>query len=326
MIANARTDRVAWIAAVAVFVVHAAGNPHYGFFRDELYFIICGFHPAFGYVDQPPVTPLLAAGSQLFGHSLFLLRLVPALFAGAGAFVTCRLAAEFGGDTFAEILTALTFGFAGVLSAFGMKVGPDMAGLLLWPLIALYALRIVRGGDPRLWLAAGVATGLAFETKYTVLFFAIALVAGLLLTKQRSALFTPWFAAGIAIAALIGIPNVIWQAVHHFPMWELLRNGHDEKNIHPSVLGYLFQQILITNLLFWPVWAIGLVVLLRDGTARFLGCTYVLLMVIMLALGAKDYYPGDSYPILFAAGSVAIARWLRWPVWRGLVAAYVTLA
>jgi hypothetical protein len=87
-----RSDTVAWVAAFVVFVVHAAANPHYGYFRDELYFIICGFHPAFGYVDQPPIAPLLAAGTQLFGHSLFALRLVPAAFAGAGVFATCRLA------------------------------------------------------------------------------------------------------------------------------------------------------------------------------------------------------------------------------------------
>ncbi|MBV8198734.1 MAG: hypothetical protein JO263_11400, partial [Candidatus Eremiobacteraeota bacterium] len=61
--------RIPLAAALVTLAVHLAGNPHYGFFRDELYFIICGFHPAWGYVDQPPVVPLLAAGSQLFGHS-----------------------------------------------------------------------------------------------------------------------------------------------------------------------------------------------------------------------------------------------------------------
>ncbi|HEY1682051.1 MAG TPA: glycosyltransferase family 39 protein [Candidatus Tumulicola sp.] len=318
-----RTDRIAWIAAAIVFVVHAAGNPHYGFFRDELYFIICGFHPAWGYVDQPPLTPLLAAGSQSFGHSLFLLRLIPAAFAGAGAYVTCRLAAELGGDAFAEAVAALTYGFAGVLMAFGTKVGPDMAGLWLWPLIALYAIRIVRGVDPRWWLAAGIAAGVAFETKYTVVFFALALVVGLLLTPHRRVLFTGWFAAGIGVAASIGLPNVAWQAFHHFPMYELLKNGHDDKNVHASPVLYVFQQLLITNLLLWPVWVIGLIALLRDAGVRFLGYAYVLLMLMMLVLGGKDYYPGDIYPILIAAGAVAIAGWVRRPVWRAVVVVYV---
>jgi hypothetical protein len=321
-----RTDTIAWIAALAVFVAHAAANPHYGYFRDELYFIICGFHPAWGYVDQPPIAPLLAAGSQLFGHSLFALRLIPAAFAGAGVYATCRLVAALGGDEYAEILAALAFAFTGVLTSFGMKVGPDMAGLWLWPLIALYVLRIVRGADSRWWIAVGVAAGVALETKYTLVFFAIAIVIGLLSTPHRRVLFSVWFLAGVAIATAIALPNVIWQAVNHFPMLELLRNGHDAKNIHAGPLLYIFQQILITNLIFWPLWVIGLAELLRDGAARFLGYAYLLLMAMMIVLGGKDYYPGDFYPILLAGGAVAVARWIRRPVWRGAVATAIVIA
>src|SRR5271165_4046844 len=93
----ASQSRLPLIAGAAAFLLHLAGNPHYGFFRDELYFIVCGLHPQWNYVDQPPVAPLLAAASQVFGPSLFLLRAVPALFAGAGIYVTCLLAVEFGG-------------------------------------------------------------------------------------------------------------------------------------------------------------------------------------------------------------------------------------
>src|SRR5579864_8348607 len=97
------------VSAVGVFLIHLVGNPHYGYFRDELYFIICGRHPQWGYVDQPPVVPLLAALTQTFGHSLVLLRAVPALFAAAGAYVTCLLAKEFGGRTYAQVLAAVVF-------------------------------------------------------------------------------------------------------------------------------------------------------------------------------------------------------------------------
>ncbi len=95
-------NRVAAVAALVRLAMHLAANPHYGFFRDELYFIICGFHPAWGYVDQPPVVPLLAAGSQLFGHSLFALRALPAIFAAAGVYVTCLIVLELGGGAFAQ--------------------------------------------------------------------------------------------------------------------------------------------------------------------------------------------------------------------------------
>ena len=314
------------IAALVTLLFHLAANPHYGFFRDELYFVICGFHPAWGYVDQPPVVPLLAAGSQLFGHSLFALRALPAIFAAAGTYVTCLLAFEFGGGTFAVILATLAYLAAGVLESFGAKVGPDMVGLWLWPLAALYVLRIVKGADPRLWLAAGLAIGVSLESKYSVIFFAAALVGGLLLTPQRRVLRSSWFLAGAFVAALVALPNFIWQAVHGFPMWELLRNGASGKNVAAGPLLFLFQQLLLTNLFAAPIWIIGLIWLLREAPARFLGYAYLILIAVMIALHAKHYYPADVYPIFIAAGAVAIESWtqrVRFP--RAVIAA-ATLA
>jgi hypothetical protein len=304
--------RIPPIAAAVALVVHLIGNPHYGFFRDELYFIVCGFHPAWGYVDQPPVVPLLAAGSQLWGHSLFLLRVLPALFSAAAIYVTCLLVLELGGGAFAQIVAGLAFLFAGVLMSFGMKVGPDMVGLWLWPLTALYVLRIAKGGDPRQWLAAGAAVGVSLESKYSAAFFALALVVGLLLTPQRSILWSRWFVAGALLAALVALPNFLWQAYNGFPMLELLRNGQNGKNVVASPGLFLFQQLLLTNLFLSPIWIVGLVCLLfRSRPERFLGFTYVVLIALMIAMHGKHYYPADVYPIVIAAGSVQVASWTR---------------
>jgi 4-amino-4-deoxy-L-arabinose transferase-like glycosyltransferase len=319
--------RVAAIAALVTLTIHLAANPHYGFFRDELYFIICGFHPAWGYVDQPPVVPLLAAGSQLFGHSLFALRALPAIFAAAGAYVVCLLAFEFGGGLFAAILAALVYLGAPVLLAFGQKVGPDMVGLWLWPLAALYVLRVVKGADPRWWLGAGAAVGIALESKYSVLFFALALLAGLLLTPARRVLASPWFFAACLLAVLLALPNFIWQAAHGFPMWELLRNGAAGKNVVAGPALFLAQQLLITNIFTSPVWIAGLIVLLRDATTRFLGFAYLILIALMIALHAKHYYPADVYPVLIASGAAAIQAWtVRLAIARAAIVAAVAAA
>ena len=319
--------RVAGIAALVTLVVHLIGNPHYGFFRDELYFIICGFHPAWGYVDQPPIVPLLAAGSQLFGHSLVALRAVAAIFAAFGAYVTCLLAFELGGGIFAAALATLAYLAAGVLESFGAKVGPDMVGLALWPLAALYVLRLVKGADPRWWLAVGAVVGIALESKYSVLFFVLALFAGLALSAQRRALASPWFLAGVLLAVTVALPNFIWQAIHGFPMWELLRNGASGKNVVASPGLFLFQQLLLTNLFAAPIWILGLIWLLANATTRFLGYAYVLLIALMIALHAKHYYPADVYPILMAAGGTAIEGWTkRTLVARGLIVAATVAA
>ncbi|HEY8298543.1 MAG TPA: glycosyltransferase family 39 protein [Candidatus Baltobacteraceae bacterium] len=299
------------IAGVAAFLVHLVANPHYGFFRDELYFIICGLHPQLGYVDQPPVVPLLAAMTQLFGHSLILLRAVPALFAGACVYVTCLLVAEFGAASFAQILAALVVFFTGVLMSFGTKLSPDTVGLVTWPLLALIVVRLSNGADPRLWLAAGLVAGISIESKYSVVFFIAALALGLLLTPQRRLLFSRWAAGGALLAALIALPNFLWQWSYGFPMLALLEAGQNGKNVNVSPLLYLAQEAIITGVVLAVVWIAGLVWLLRTANFRFLGYAYLLLIAEMMIFHGKHYYPADVYPILIAAGAVVCERWTR---------------
>jgi hypothetical protein len=312
---NARRDRtlraIPWVAGAATFVFHLAANPHYGFFRDELYFIVCGFHPAWGYVDQPPLVPLAAAATQLFGHSLLLLRAVPALLAGASVVAACALAVELGGGAFAEVLTAIVVALTPVLDAFGQKVGTDEANPLLWTLAALAVLRVVRGADPRWWLLAGAAAGIAFETKYSTLFFVVALVVGLLVTPERRALRTPWFGAAVALFVVLALPNALWQWREGFPMLELLRAGQSGKNVLVGPVAYLVQEVLITGVFLALVWIAGLVWLARDRSARFLAVTWVVLIGMMIVLHGKHYYPAAIYPIPIAAGAVAIEAWTR---------------
>lgn len=318
--------RVAWLAAGAVFLVHAAFNAHYGFFRDELYFIMCGMHPQFGYVDQPPTVPLLAALTQLGGHSLFLLRLIPALSGAVGVFVTCLLTEEFGGGVFAQSLASLAFAFSPVLLSFGMKVSTDEVGLFAWPLVAYLIVRMVRGADPRLWLWTGAVAGLSFESKYSIVFFLSGVLAGLVLTRERAVLLNRWFVAGAGIMLAMALPNVLWQTHYGFPMWELLRAGQDGKNIIVGPGLYLIQEILIVNLFFFPVWAIGLIWLLRRNSMRFLGVAYIILIVEMMVLHGKHYYPANVYPILLAAGAVPIESWTRrFAPWRYAVMTYALL-
>jgi len=308
---NDTRHRIPRIAALAAFAIHLLGNPHYGYFRDELYFIICGQHPQWGYVDQPPVAPLLAAASQLFGHSLILLRAVPALFAGAGAYVTCLLVLEMGGGAFAEVVAALVVFFTPVLMNFGMKVSPDMVGLWLWPLLALLVVRLTKGASPRLWLVVGVILGCSIQSKYSVLFFAVGLLVGLLLAPERRILFSPWLLIGVVLAGLIALPNFLWQAHYGYPMLELLRNVQQGKNIIWGPLQYVMQELLITGFFLAAVWVIGLGWLFSKARLRFLAYSYIILIGLMILFHGKSYYPADAYPYLIAAGGVAIETWTR---------------
>lgn len=313
---DALSRHVPWIAALLTLVLHLAGNPHYGFFRDELYFIVCGFRPGLGYVDQPSLVPLLAAFSQSFGISLFALRAIPAIFAALTTYVASRFAVELGGGRFAVIVAALVTTFAPEMLAFGSRFSPDTVEMAVWPLIALVVYRIARGGDPRLWLVVGALTAFGFWSKYSVAFFALAIVLGLVLTPQRRALSMPWFAAAVALTAVLIAPNVWWQWHYHFPMLQLLHNDYDKFMLKWPP--FPLQQIMIMSPLLSIVWLIGLGWLFANPRTRFLGWAYVALIAMMWAGDAKAYYPAPVYAYLIAAGAVPIERWTgaryRWRV------------
>jgi hypothetical protein len=310
-----RVNRIALYAGLLALVVHLAVNPHYGFFRDELYFIICGRHPAFGYVDQPPLVPLLAAWSQSLGQSLFAIRAVAALFAGGGVYVTCLLVEELGGTEFAQWFAAFITAVTPVLAAFGSRLCTDDPGLLLWPLIALGVLRAI-GGNPRWWLIAGAAFGIACEAKYTVFFYAAALVAGLILSGQARALGNRWFFAGAALGAIIAAPSLIWQSLTGFPIVVMLRHQQEFANIDYSPPMYLLQQIALTNPFLALVWIAGIAYTFAKREMRWIGWTSILLVAMLAFLHGKNYYAGNLYPLLIAAGAVAIERHVQRSVLR----------
>ncbi|HEX5275410.1 MAG TPA: glycosyltransferase family 39 protein [Candidatus Rubrimentiphilum sp.] len=321
-----RFNRTALLWALAALALHLAGNAHYGFFRDELYFIVCGRHPALGYVDQPPLAPFLAALSQSLGVSLFALRAVPAICAAVATYVACVIAGELEGGIFAQCVAGLVAIVAPEMMALGARLSPDMIELCTWPLIALWTLRLTRGADPRWWLAVGALAAVAVWSKYTAVFFVAALLAGMLVTPARRALRTWWFAGGAGLAVVLILPNFVWQVQNGYPMLQLLHNDYGKFLLTDPP--FPLQQILIMNPALSIVWLTGLVWLLFRRATRFLGLGYIALIGVMWALDAKDYYPGPVYTYLIAAGAVMIERWTATHrVWRtATVAAILAFA
>jgi hypothetical protein len=151
-----------------------------------------------------------------------------------------------------------------------------------------------------------------------------ALLLGLLLTPERKIFFSRWFLAGCGVCGLIALPNFLWQVHYGFPTLEFLRNGQHGKNLMVGPAQYLFQQLLLTNVFLAMVWIIGLIWLLSNARLRFLGYTYIILIIFMLVFHGKHYYPADVYPYLMAAGSAAIEAWTnRWKALRPVVATAV---
>lgn len=318
--AGAVPDRTAsrnnWLVlggfALFTFAIHLMFYKGYGFFRDELYFIACGKHLAWGFVDQPPGAPLVAWFSQkILGQTLFAIRFIPVLFAVAQMILTGLTARAMGGRTFAQFLACLC-----VLIApqyFGNYLNTDMFMMLGWAACAWVATRIFAGKNERLWLLFGVFGGLALEGKHAMLFFLLAFLAATVVSPQRKMLLTPWPWYGAAVAFVIALPNVIWEYTHHWATYELLSNiAKSDKNLILGPWQYLHSNIDALGFLTVLVWVPGLIwCLFLKGGQRFraLGWMWIFSYVIFIALKGKDYYLTPTYPMLFAAGAMAIESW-----------------
>jgi uncharacterized membrane protein len=299
-------------SATALFV-HLLTNARYGYFRDELYYMACGQHLAFGYVDQPPLSIFLLRLSQiLFGNSLFAIRLLPALVGAATIAITGAIARELGGRGW-----AIALGCAASLSAlFLLAVGNFFSmnafeSLFLTGCIYLFV-RIINGGSPKLWLWLGVLLGLGLENKHSTAFFAAGIFVALLLTPERRHFAGKWIWLGGLIAFAIALPNILWQVRHHWPTYELLSNiAHSNKNVALSPAQFIAQQVVFMNPGTLLLWLAGLFWLFGspDGRRyRALGIIYLVMLAEFIVLRGKSYYLGPAYPMLFAAGSVAIER------------------
>ncbi|MCU1224986.1 MAG: hypothetical protein JWQ42_3079 [Edaphobacter sp.] len=310
--------QLALLFAAIKLILHIAANlweAHigYGYFRDELYYIICGRHMAWGYVDHGPGVALQAKlAVAIFGKSLAGIRMLSAL-AGAGrVFLTGVLAWSLGGRRPAQALAMIGVLVAPQYLALDSFLSMNSFESVFWMGCLLALILIVRGGSERLWLLFGVSAGLGLLNKPSMAFFLFALLAALLVTRQRRLLFSRWAAAGVALLILIALPNLIWQMHNHWPTLEFLHNGQIEnKNIKLAPLPFLVKQILNLQPATVLIWGAGLVWLLRNPLAkswRWLGLTYLFFLASMMALHAKDYYVSPIYPILFAAGGIAWER------------------
>jgi hypothetical protein len=297
------------ILAGIKLLLHLLTAGNYGLFVDELYFLAAGQHLAWGYVDMPPLTALLAWLARFFfADSVRGIHVIPAL-AGAGlVLINGWLVAELGGKVFAQALTGVCLISAGVFLTIHSYLSLNAVEPLIWVGCAALLVRMVRTGNTRLWIWIGVLAGIGLMNKNTMLMFGAAILGGLLLTPARKLIFNRWFVSGGAIALLIFLPNLVWMIQHQFPMLELLRNIRESgRNVTLNPLQFILDEVLFLHPFTMPVWLGGLGWLFfhREGKRyRFLGWTFVFVLGILLVTQGRTYYLAPAFPILFAAGSV----------------------
>ena len=311
-----RGGSIDWPTALPVLLtlaVHLALAGRYDLFRDELYFIVCGRHPAFGYVDQPPAVPLLASALYATGLGAWAVRLPVAIAAAALVWLAARFARLLGGDRLAVTLAQLACAIAPMLMGLTATLNTSAFDPLTWTAVVYLLVRAIRDKDDRALLAAGLVVGLALQVKYAMLFWLVGLTAGLLLTPERRLLGRPAFWLAGTLAALIAAPSFVWQLAHGFPFLELGKAA-GAKNADVALLPFLGNQLFVMNPALAPLWLTGLVApfvfrSLRD--LRFVVIAAAVVFAIVRLGHGKDYYLAPLYPTLFVAGAVVLVPAIR---------------
>jgi 4-amino-4-deoxy-L-arabinose transferase-like glycosyltransferase len=307
-------------AAVGIIALHLATNGTLGFHTDELYYLDCGRHPAFGYVDFPPVVPFLARlETGLLGVSPWALRLLPSLLGGFLVALSGAYVRRLGGSLRLQALALLTAIAAPFLLGSNWVFQTVTFDQVTWMVALYWFLCLVVDRRPRYWIYLGITIGIGLEVKYTIVGLILGIGIAVLVTPSlRTQLRTkyPWIAAGIAL--LIWAPNLVWQVVEGFPSLTYISN-HGGSGGGPLI--YLIEFAVYFFFLL-PLWLAGIISLFRSRRLRPIAIACAVPLLLFLFVG-KSYYAAGTVPIAVAQGLMVISQIKRPRLRSGLQIAVV---
>jgi len=226
--------------------------------------------------------------------------------------LTGKLVREMGGGRFAQALAALAIVIVPVYLILHHWLTDNVFEQLIWTACIWMVVRAINTGDPRYWLWFGVLAGVGFETKYSIVFLLLGLLVGVVLGPERRFLASRYLWLGVLACAAISLPNLLWEVRNHFPFLELIHNIRmTNRDVVRGPVAFIANQAFVMHPVLFPLWAGGLLWLFfaREGRRyRVLAWTFVVTLSAFIVVKAKFYYVVPIYPMLFAAGAVALER------------------
>jgi hypothetical protein len=297
------------VAALVLLVVLLALSPAYGYHRDELYFRL--LPPAWGYTDQPPLTPWLAHGISALIDQVWAIRIPAALAAALSVVVVPAITAEVGGGRSAQLLAAWGYGLANFTLQLGHVLLTATFDLVVWPLVVLCVLRALVRNQGRWWLLGGLVAGLSLYNKQLIVVLLVAVAVGVLLAGPRPPRLVAWALGGLAVTVVVGLPNLVYQVANGFPQLAMgaALSAHNGWAVRPFVIPFL---VVLLGPTLVPIWVAGLVALARRPEwrpIRALAVIFAVVVVLVVLMGAQFYYTYGILSAVFAVGCVPAVEW-----------------
>jgi len=304
------------LALLKIIIPYCLQNPVYEPHRDEFLYVAEGNHVAFGFMEVPPMLSVFAWMIHALGDGIFWIKLVPSLFGAAVFIIAGKIVQSLGGKNFALILLFLPFIFGVYLRLFFL-FQPNPPEVLFWTLIAFSFIRFIQTKENKWLYLFGVSVGLGMLSKYSIAFYTASILLGLLFTKHRTVFLNRHFWYASLLGLIIFLPNLIWQYQNHFPVIVHMNELQQTQLQYINPLSFLSDQILM-NLPCFFIWLAGLFYCLFSKQYRFIGLSYVFVIILLLIGHGKNYYSLGAYPTLFAFGAVQLEKltavrikWLR---------------
>lgn len=303
------------VGGLALFniLIHLAVYNNLEFHRDELLYFSLGMHPDFGYATVPPMIGWVAwLMENIFGHSVFAVRLFPALMSGLMVLLVSATAKELGGSSYARILA----GIGMIISIFGLRTFtlfmPVHIDVFFWTLTIYLVIKYINASSGNWLFIFGIVAGLSLLNKYLIGLLFMSFLIVIPFTSLRIVFRDRKFWSGILAGFIIFMPNLIWQIVHGFPVTGHLSELARTQLVNVDRIGFLTDQLMMPGAATFLTVA-GLLYLLFNKNAskfRFLGIIIVVVILTLMFMRGKSYYTIGVFPFLIAAGAVSYERML----------------
>jgi len=316
-----RTVPKTWTLLIPMVVVYGVVrllvSEGYGFHRDEFLYLAQGRHLAWGFWSNPPGPGFMSwLTQQTLGDSVIALRIIPSALAAATAYVTAQIAREFGANRFGQFLAAFSIMVSGVFLRVFLLFNPVPFDVFYWSLLTYILVRYIRTSHPNLLLLFGLICGFGILNKYSVALLLLPLLVILPWTSLRSVFLEKKMYAGVILAALVALPNLLWQYHHNFPVTSHMAELQENQLANVTASGFIIDQVLFNANILW-VWISGLLFCFSTHGKKFRTMGFLFLGVIglILALQGKSYYTLGIYPVMIGAGARMWERWSEGRNW-----------